>query len=163
LRGVEYAMTKIVSVCQSQQIRALDIGTGSGILAIASMKLGATKAFGLDLDPVACHEARKNVLLNRLNASVSIYETDLDRFRSECCELLVANLRPPTLKQIIPTLHHFSSPYAFWVFSGFREEEVPRLKDLLSRMPTNLIWQHSEDGWAGMVVALKNHSDNSQE
>jgi ribosomal protein L11 methyltransferase len=163
LRGVEYAMTKVLSVCESKRIRALDIGTGSGVLAIASIKLGATQAFGLDLDPVACHEARKNVLLNGLNFSVSIHETDLDRFRWEVCELLIANLRSPTLKQIIPTLHHYSSPAAFWVFTGFREAEVQGLKELLSRMPTNIIWQDSEHDWSGMVVAREDYYDSSRE
>jgi ribosomal protein L11 methyltransferase len=163
LRGVEYAMTKVVSQCESKRIRTLDIGTGSGVLAIASIKLGANKAYGLDLDPVACHEARKNVLLNGLNASVSIHETDLDRFHGECCELLIANLRPPTLKQIIPTLHLLSRPAAFWVFSGFREAEALGLKDLLSSLPAKLIWQDSEHGWSGMVVAQEDYFEKPRE
>lgn len=163
LRGVEYAMTKALSLCESKRIRTLDIGTGSGVLAIASIKLGATKAFGLDLDPVACHEARKNVLLNGLKASVSIHETDLEAFRGEGCDMLVANLRSPTLKQIIPKLHQFSRPAAFWVLSGFREAEAMGLKDFLSRMPADLIWQDSEHGWSGMVVAREDYFDNSRE
>jgi ribosomal protein L11 methyltransferase len=163
LRGVEYAISKVVSVCESKRIRALDIGTGSGVLAIASIKLGATQAFGLDLDPVACHEAKKNVQINGLNSAVSIHETDLARFPCVGCELLVANLRSPTLKQIIPTLHHFSSSAAFWVFTGFREAEVQGLKDLLNSMPANLIWQDSEHGWSGMVVAREENYDSSRE
>lgn len=153
LRGVEYAMTRVLPLCDSQRIAALDIGTGSGVLAIASIKLGATKAFGLDLDPIACHEARQNVVLNGLNSSISIHKTDLDRFYGASCELLIANLRPPTLKQIIPTLHQFSSPSAFWIFSGFREEEAHGLKDLLISLPAHLVWQYSEYGWAGLVAA----------
>ncbi len=161
LRGVEIAMAKAMSVCESQRITSLDIGTGSGILAIASIKLGATKAFGLDLDPVACYEARKNVELNRLDSIVSIHETDLCRFNGDCYELLFANLRPPTLKQIIPTLHQYSSPSAFWVFSGFREEEVHGIKALLSEVGANMIWHCSEHGWSGMVVAWKDLIRNS--
>jgi ribosomal protein L11 methyltransferase len=163
LRGVEYAMAQLVPLCETQRIAVLDIGTGSGVLAIASIKLGAARAVGLDLDPVACHEARKNVVLNGLNSSVSVQETDLDRFRGQCCELLVANLRPPTLKQIIPRLHHFSNPLAFWVFSGFREEELPSLKDRLSRLTADLVWQSSEHGWSGMVVAWKDDGDSPRE
>ncbi len=159
LRSVEYAMTRLVSACESQPITALDIGTGSGVLAIASIKLGAAKAFGLDLDPMACHEARKNVALNRLNFFVSICETDLERFKGDNCKLIMANLRPPTLKQIIPFLHQFSSSSAFWVFSGYREEEADGLIDLLTRMPVKMIWQNSEHGWSGMVVAWENQID----
>jgi ribosomal protein L11 methyltransferase len=152
LRGVEYAMTKLVLRCDPHRITALDIGTGTGILAIAAVKLGAAKAYGLDLDPVACHEAKKNVSHNGLNTSISIHEMDLDRFRCEGCELLFANLRSPTLKQIIPRLHQFSSNEACWVFSGIRQEEVPGLKEVLCRLPANVVWQYSEHGWSGMVV-----------
>jgi ribosomal protein L11 methyltransferase len=152
LRGVEYAMTRVIPQCKSRPITTLDIGTGSGVLAIASIKLGATKAYGLDLDPVACHEARNNVVLNGLDSSINIQETDLDRFDGGCCELLIANLRPPTLKQIIPTLNQFSSASAAWVFSGFRDEEVHGLENLLTSISANVIWQYSEYGWSGIVV-----------
>jgi ribosomal protein L11 methyltransferase len=162
LRGVEYAITRLVSRCESRRITALDIGTGTGVLAIAAIKLGAAKAYALDLDPVACHEAKKNVAHNGLNTSVSIHETDLDRFRGERCQLLIANLRSPTLKQIIPTLHHFSSPSACWVFSGIRLEELPGLKDILCKLPANVIWQYSEHGWSAMVVAREECVGNSQ-
>ncbi len=156
LRGIEYAMTRMVSARESHLITALDIGTGSGILAIASIKLGAAKAYGLDLDPLACHEARKNVTLNRLDAFVSIHETDLERFNGERCELIMANLRPPTLKRIIPFLRQFSAPSTFWIFAGFREEESHGLDALLTGISAKAIWQHSEHGWSGMVVALEN-------
>lgn len=163
LHGVEYAMTSLLSERGSQRITALDIGTGSGVLAIAAIKLGAAKAIGLDLDPVACHEARNNVVLNQLNASISIHKRDLEGFDGDRFELITANLRPPTLKRIAPLLHQFSRPSAFWVFSGFRKEEAHGLKDLLSRMPAKMVWQNSEHGWSGMVVAWEDWIGNLRE
>jgi ribosomal protein L11 methyltransferase len=155
LRGVEFAMTRIASLHEPRRIKVLDIGTGSGILAIASVKFGAAQAVGLDLDPVACHEARKNVALNKLDSSVSIHETDLERFDGERYELIMANLRPPTLKQIIPALRQISSPSAFWVFSGFRDDEEHRLIEDLTMLSASKIWQSSEYGWSGMVCGLE--------
>ena len=160
LHGVEYAMTRLMAECGSQRITALDIGTGSGVLAIAAIKLGAEKAFGLDLDPVACHEAKNNVVQNKLNAAVSIHKTDLEHFDGDRFELITANLRPPTLKQVLPILHQFSNPKAFWVFSGFRKEETNGLTDLLTRMPATMIWQNSDHGWSGMVVAWEDQIGN---
>jgi ribosomal protein L11 methyltransferase len=162
LRGVEHAMAGLVSTPASQDIRALDIGTGSGVLAIAAIKLGAAKAFGLDLDPLACHEARKNVALNGLDASVAIQETDLERLNADRFELIMANLRPPTLMRIIPLLHLFSSRLAFWVFSGYRDEEAHSLIDHLTGMAARMIWQNAEHGWSGMVVAWENECDKSR-
>lgn len=163
LRGVEYAMTRVASVCESQRITTLDIGTGSGVLAIASIKLGAAKAFGLDLDPVACHEARSNVVLNRLSSCIAIHETDLERFNGGRCELIVANLRPPTLRRIIPMLHQFSGPSAFWVFSGFRENEVHGIKEWLCSVRASMMRKYSEHGWSGMVVAWEHLIGSSRE
>jgi ribosomal protein L11 methyltransferase len=152
LRGVERALARLVSTSESCCIAALDIGTGSGVLAIAAIKLGAARAFGLDVEPVACHEARRNVALNGLDDSVTIHQTMLDRFVGERCDLIIANLRPPTLRQIIPVLHRFSTSQPFWVFSGYRKEEARGINALLARIRADVVWEYSEHGWSGMVI-----------
>lgn len=55
----------------------IDVGTGSGILAVGAVLLGAKSVLALDLDPVAVESARENVELNRLQASVTVKESDL--------------------------------------------------------------------------------------
>ncbi|MNE47977.1 Ribosomal protein L11 methyltransferase [compost metagenome] len=55
----------------------IDVGTGSGILAVGAVLLGAGNVLALDLDPVAVESARENVELNRLQASVTVKESDL--------------------------------------------------------------------------------------
>lgn len=55
----------------------IDVGTGSGILAVGAVLLGAKSVLALDLDPVAVESARENVLLNRLEAAVTVKESDL--------------------------------------------------------------------------------------
>jgi ribosomal protein L11 methyltransferase len=56
--------------------RVLDVGTGSGILAIAAARHGAREVVGLDIDPVAVAAARANMRLNRLGRVVKVYEGD---------------------------------------------------------------------------------------
>lgn len=53
-------------------VRVLDLGTGSGILAIAAAKLGAAKVLALDIDPIAVESAQKNVMANRVGDIVSV-------------------------------------------------------------------------------------------
>ncbi|KGE18187.1 50S ribosomal protein L11 methyltransferase [Paenibacillus wynnii] len=55
----------------------IDVGTGSGILAVGAMLLGAKSVLALDLDPVAVESARENVLLNRLEDRITVKESDL--------------------------------------------------------------------------------------
>ncbi|QUL53647.1 50S ribosomal protein L11 methyltransferase [Paenibacillus tritici] len=55
----------------------IDVGTGSGILAVGAVLLGASSVLALDLDPVAVVSARENVELNRLEAAVTVKESDL--------------------------------------------------------------------------------------
>ncbi|WP_339311114.1 50S ribosomal protein L11 methyltransferase [Paenibacillus sp. FSL M7-0896] len=55
----------------------IDVGTGSGILAVGAMLLGAASVLALDLDPVAVESARENVALNRLESAITVKESDL--------------------------------------------------------------------------------------
>ncbi|MEK5239169.1 50S ribosomal protein L11 methyltransferase [Paenibacillus sp. FSL L8-0470] len=55
----------------------IDVGTGSGILAVGAVLLGAKSVLALDLDPVAVESARENVALNRLQDSITVKESDL--------------------------------------------------------------------------------------
>lgn len=70
----------------------LDIGTGSGILSIASALLGAKRAIGVDLDPVAVEVARENVILNNVGDSVEIFTGDLVSAVEGKYEIVVANI-----------------------------------------------------------------------
>ncbi|WNS43746.1 50S ribosomal protein L11 methyltransferase [Paenibacillus sp. MMS20-IR301] len=55
----------------------IDVGTGSGILAVGAVLLGAKSVLALDLDPVAVESARENVALNRLEQAITVKESDL--------------------------------------------------------------------------------------
>ena len=70
--------------------RVIDVGTGSGVLAIAALALGARSVVGVDNDPDALHNARENA--DRNGARVEFVEADLEAWRSEPADLVVANL-----------------------------------------------------------------------
>lgn len=72
--------------------KILDIGTGSGILSIAAVLLGAEAAVGVDLDPVAVEVAKENVELNNLSDKISILHGDLVTAVSGQYEIVVANI-----------------------------------------------------------------------
>ncbi len=78
--------------------RVLDVGCGSGILAIAGAKLGAFDVLAVDNDPVAVESARKNVLLNQVEATVRLMCVPLADL-TERYHIVTANLDPSTLRE----------------------------------------------------------------
>lgn len=76
----------------SDGMRVMDVGTGSGILAIAAAKLGAKDVLAIDIDPDAVKVARENVVLNKVDGRVRVVKGDLVKGEAMPCELAVANI-----------------------------------------------------------------------
>ncbi len=76
----------------SDGMRVMDVGTGSGILAIAAAKLGAKDVLAIDIDPDAVKVARENVVLNKADGRVRVVKGDLVKGEAMPCELAVANI-----------------------------------------------------------------------
>lgn len=132
--------------------RALDVGTGTGILAIAAAGLGVENVVGVDVDPVACHEASKNVRLNNLDHRVRITSAPLEELFDHRFNLITMNLRPPTIGELCSSILALSSPAAVWILSGFRKEEQNRVCKRLPKEMSTPFWQKDQNGWAAFAV-----------
>lgn len=105
----------------------LDLGTGSGILAIAAARLGAARVLAIDNDPVALAVARANVRANRVGRSVTVRRGEgLSHVRLRA-DLLVANLTADTLAPVIRASWRCLAAAGRLVVSGFT---TPRLPDV---------------------------------
>lgn len=154
IRGLDVALTQKRNGGRLADMTALDIGTGSAVLAITAIALGLRYAVGIDIDPMACSEAKRNVALNGMTKNITIssepvYENDAENY-----DLILANLRPPTLKQLFPVMKNCSKSGAIWVLSGFRQEEEQGVENFLPANVSNVEWRSQERGWAGMVLTL---------
>lgn len=79
--------------------RVADVGTGSGILAIAAVKLGAASAYACDVDAVALENARHNIRMNRVADRVSIYKGDVNSLPvHERYDIILANIVPEPIR-----------------------------------------------------------------
>ncbi len=99
----------------------LDIGTGSGILAIAAKLLGASIAIGVDPDPVALDTARENFRLNNLPAA--LIEGSVDCVKSGFADITVANISSTVLLMIHEDLIRATKPGGKLILTGFAEAE----------------------------------------
>ena len=99
----------------------LDIGTGSGILAIAARLLGARTAVGADPDAVALGAARENFRLNNLAAT--LVEGSVDSVKNGVADITVANISSTVLLMILEDLIRATKPGGKLILTGFAEAE----------------------------------------
>jgi ribosomal protein L11 methyltransferase len=105
-----------------EHLTVLDIGCGSGVLAIAAVKLGARSAIGIDNDPDALENARENAGLNDVGDRVRFEEGDF-RARPQSANVVMANLTGGLLERSATTLSELVAPGGFLIVSGFMESE----------------------------------------
>ena len=129
--------------------RVLDIGTGSGLLAIAALRLGATAAFGVDNDIPALFSAARHAQLNQV--SISLLAGDAGRpFRGGGFDTVVANLTAPLLIEKSAELDGLCSARGRLVLSGFLVVDVPELRAAYGSLGP---LEESHDGeWAALMV-----------
>lgn len=154
IQGLDDALIRYRPKKQLGAMTALDIGTGSAVLAMVAVGLGIGAAVGIDIDPLACNEAKANLALNGMTDRITITDQPLGENDKTSYAVIMANLRPPTLKQLFPVMEKISVPEAIWVLSGFRsEEELGDGRMFLSNR-ARTIWRSQERGWAGLVLKL---------
>lgn len=111
------------SICAGDTV--LDAGSGSGILAIAAAKWGASRVTGIDIDPLATECARENLELNELTGAISLITGTIEPGTGEY-DVVVANMISSILSPLLPCLaSHLKDP-GILVLSGLldREEEA---------------------------------------
>ena len=128
--------------------RVLDVGTGSGILALAAARLGAEKVAALDISFPACLEARRNVLANRAERVVTVFRGSLDSVRSRF-DLVTANLAVGPLTRLAPQLGSVTWPGGLLIVSGFFPVQRSAILDALG---SGVVLNTMADGeWLAML------------
>lgn len=132
--------------------RVLDVGTGTGILAIAAVKLGAASALGIDNDEWSIDNARENVLSNRVGTAVTISPTPVEELSETGFDLVAANL---TLNTNIALLHSFRRLLrgdGVLLISGFFRNDLDRVLHHLRAERFQLMDSPAENEWLAMAA-----------
>jgi ribosomal protein L11 methyltransferase len=127
----------------------LDYGCGSGILAIAAMKLGAGSAYGVDVDTQAVQSSRDNALANQTKAEFSLPDSTL-----QPVDIVVANILTNPLKVLAPLLASATLQGGRIVLSGVLSEQAADVMQVYSQW-FNLNPAVMEDGWACLSGSKK--------
>jgi ribosomal protein L11 methyltransferase len=151
IQGIEAALSVNQGILTADNSQALDIGTGSGVLAIAAVLLGIRRAVGIDIDPCARTEAKKNVQLNGLEHRIAILDIGVEDIK-ESYALIMANLRYPTLRRLCSHMDGILQKNGAAVLSGITANEVEDLLGEFARNGFRCIWKAEEKGWVGMAL-----------
>ena len=109
----------------------LDVGTGSGILAIAAARLGARGIVAVDIDPDAVRVARENVAHNGLDGCIEVRKGDLLQGLSQQFDFAVANILAPVICLLAAPLKKHLTPGGRFICSGIIAEAEAEVNDAL--------------------------------
>ena len=123
---------------------ALDVGTGSGVLAIVMSRLGAAPVLGIDDDPDALHAAEENLLLNRA-ADVTLRASDARAMEPGTFNVVTANLTGAFLVETAAQLRALTAPGGRLILSGFMREEEDAVLAAYSGLTVST--RSEEDEW----------------
>ncbi len=129
--------------------RFLDIGTGTGVLAIAASKLGFREVVGVDIDPLAVDAAPRNIALNRLD-NVVIREGDITASEGTF-DFIAGNLLSEIIISIAPEIAAKLKDRGTVVLSGIMTGQEDGVRDALERTGLKCIEKVVADVWVSLV------------
>jgi len=130
----------------------IDVGTGSGVLAITAAKLGASPVLAVELDPVAVRVATENVRANQVAAQVEVRQGDLLQSVSRAADLVVANIVADVIIGLAPAVSAVLKSGGLFIASGIIDERLENVKTALGRAGLSTVEMKQRDGWAAIVA-----------
>jgi ribosomal protein L11 methyltransferase len=146
LRALDHALADGRCLKTGNATKGLDVGTGTGILAMALAMMGIEEVIGTDVDPCAISEATHNVSLNGLAGQIAITNTPVERLTGQF-SLIVANLAYPTLRRLFPILSEKMERDGVLVLSGFKEPVSKDLRRACTGHGFRLIQEVTQHEW----------------
>jgi ribosomal protein L11 methyltransferase len=131
-------------------MRILDVGTGSGILAIAAAKLGAGQVLALDIDPTAVRTARENVARNGVGQVVQVAAGSVDGPQRGRFDGVLANILAEVIARLGPDLARHVAPGGWLVASGIVEPRLPVVEEAFGENGLAIVRRWQSDDWVAL-------------
>jgi ribosomal protein L11 methyltransferase len=123
---------------------ALDLGTGTGLLALAAARLGCPKVLAVDLTFLAAQTAKRNVARNGLADRVLVAQGDAEKFIDFMSDLVVSNIHYDIMKNLIRTQGFLKKKN--FILSGLMRSEAARIESVLADLPVRILHRWNQGG-----------------
>ncbi|TDQ38051.1 50S ribosomal protein L11 methyltransferase [Aureibacillus halotolerans] len=132
--------------------KVIDVGTGSGILAIAAAKLGASSVKAFDIDAMAADIAKQNVEVNGVASVVDVGTNHLLQGIEEGADVIVANILAEIVIEMASDAVRLLSPGGALIVSGIIEEKKELVAQALKREGIHDIQEEQQEGWVALIA-----------
>jgi ribosomal protein L11 methyltransferase len=122
----------------------LDLGTGTGLLAIAAAKLGCNRAVAVDFNYLAAKTALHNVNLNGLGKNILVVHGRAEELMDKASDLMISNIHYDVMKDLINTEAFLE--FRYFILSGLLRSEARNIADQLKRLPVKILKTWDQDG-----------------
>ncbi len=138
-----------------KQSNMLDVGTGSGILAIAAALLGIPQITAVDIDSVAVKVANENVLLNKVQKQVQVMRSDLVKRimeKGKKYKLVTANIIAEIILMLLPDLPEVLEDGGYFIASGIVSERFGDVREALEEKGFEVIRIYRDGEWSALIA-----------
>ena len=132
----------------------LDIGCGSGILSIAAVLLGAERATGIDIDPVAVKVARENAALNGLSEKTEFLVGNLNEKITSRYSVVCANIVADVIMALAPDVPGLLAPGGRFLCSGIIDSRAEEVRAALLRAGLQITNTVTESNWVAFAATV---------
>ncbi|MBN1560598.1 50S ribosomal protein L11 methyltransferase [candidate division KSB1 bacterium] len=140
-------MLRLIEKNVHSAITLLDVGTGSGILAIAALMLGADTAFAFDIDAIAAQTARRNADKNGVSGRFYAFAGTLDAVRDQHFDLILANINRTQILKMLKRLYELLAPGGLCLLSGILDSEEEMIRNACRQSGLTIETSLSEQEW----------------
>jgi len=157
----EHGSTRVALTLMGRLLRSgdrvIDLGSGSGILSLAAIKLGAASAIGIEIDTEANQVALRNAERNQVAGWVEFLEGDAAVLAPLAgpADLVVSNILRSVNTELLPVIAAALRPQGVVIFSGMEQPEAEEFRYSLAAAGFSPIQETLDTGWWGVAARLR--------
>jgi ribosomal protein L11 methyltransferase len=136
-------------------MQVLDVGTGSGILAVIARKMQAAQVLGIDNDLVAIKNALENKMLNRIDGHLQFVLAELHQLQPAENDMILANINLPVILDLAHLFPKYLKPNGWLIVSGVLLNDEPELIKKMAASGFIVIEKANKKEWLVLVFKLK--------